>query len=36
VKDERALLFALGKLATEDEFCTGADFIKQKYVYFGF
>ena len=34
--DERALRFALGKLARNDEFCTGADFIEQKYVSFRF
>ena len=34
--DERALCFALGKLARDDEFCTGADFIEQKYVSPGF
>jgi hypothetical protein len=33
---ERALRFALGKLARDDEFCTGAGFMKQKYVSFGF
>jgi hypothetical protein len=33
---ERALLFSLGKLAREDEFCTGAGFIEQKYVSFRF
>ena len=33
---ERALRFALDKLARDDEFCTGADFIEQKYVSFGF
>jgi len=36
LNDERALRFALGKLAKDDEFCTGADFIEQKYVSFGF
>jgi len=34
--DERALRFALGKLARDDGFCTGAGFMKQKYVSFGF
>jgi len=33
---KRALCFALGKLARNNEFCTGADFIEQKYVSFGF
>jgi hypothetical protein len=36
LNDERALGFTLGKLARNDEFCTGADFIEQKYVSFGF
>jgi len=35
-KNERVLRFALDKLARDDEFCTGADFIEQKYVSFGF
>jgi hypothetical protein len=33
---EKALRFAPGKLAGDDGFCTGAGFIKQKYVSFGF
>jgi hypothetical protein len=33
---ETSLCFALGKLAGDDGFCTGAGFIKQKYVSFGF
>jgi len=36
LNDERPHHFALGKLARDDEFCTGADFIEQKYVSFGF
>jgi hypothetical protein len=34
--DEMAFRFARRKLAKDDEFCTGADFIQQKYVSFGF
>jgi hypothetical protein len=34
--DEMAFRFAPGKHAKDDEFCTGADFIQQKYVSFGF
>jgi len=36
LNDEWSLRFALGKLAKDDKFCTGADFIEQKYVSFGF
>ena len=36
LNDERALRCALGKIARNDEFCTGADIIEQKYVSFGF
>jgi len=36
LNDERVPRFALDKLARNNEFCTGADFIEQKYVSFGF
>ena len=36
LNDERVARFALDKLARNNEFCTGADFIEQKYVSFGF
>ena len=32
LNDERAFRFVPGELAKDDEFCTGADFIEQKYV----
>jgi len=36
LNDERTLCFGLVKLAKDHEFCTGADFIEQKYVSFSF
>ena len=36
LKVKEVLRFAPNKLARDDGFCTGAGFIKQKYVSFGF